>query len=224
MRRFTTVLLLVVALGGGFAAAQALASLPRIANGQPEANQTVTVLVAIDDISAGTPIMTPEMCFEERQVPLTSASKKAFHRLVDMKGQKLEKRLAEGDFASLDTVTPPLAWTYAAYFRDLHPDLLACTVLIECESICGGFYRPFSRVDLILTVEKEDQESESKVIMRNLFVMAVDQEGAKPGREAKVSTNMTLAVRRGQDEQLKAAAFQGRLTPRLRRISEDGED
>jgi Flp pilus assembly protein CpaB len=219
--RNQTRLLLVIALGFAFASGQSLASLPSEGNSNPEANRTVTVLVAMDDLSAGTPITTPELCFEQKQVPLTSASKRALHGLVDMKGQKLEKSLAKGDFATLDAITPPLARTWDGA---LLPDMLACSVLVECDSICGGFWRRYNKVDLILTVKNETQESDSRVIMRHLLVLAADQAQSKPGGEAKLCTTLTLAVCRGQDEQLKAAAFQGKITAHLSRPTEHADE
>ncbi len=63
------------------------------------------------------------------------------------------------------------------------------------EKVAGGFVLPGSRVNVFHTVRHGDKESESRVILQNILVRAVDQQAMKPeDKPGLVPATVTLEV------------------------------
>jgi pilus assembly protein CpaB len=95
-------------------------------------------------------------------------------------------------------------------------------ISVKVDSVIGvaGFVKPGSRVDVLTTLRRVDQEKAtpySKVILQDVRVLAVDQklEEARDGKPELVSV-VTLEVDPVQAEHLIYAAHEGRLQLALR--------
>jgi ferric-dicitrate binding protein FerR (iron transport regulator)/tetratricopeptide (TPR) repeat protein len=95
-------------------------------------------------------------------------------------------------------------------------------VRVTQETTAGGFVLPNSRVDVVW-VKHGDNESQSRVILHDVPVLAVDTPVTRPDdKEAMITSGTTLAVRPEQAELLSLAQEQGTLRLVLR--SFDGEE
>ena len=102
-------------------------------------------------------------------------------------------------------------------------------VSVKVDSVIGvaGFVTPGSRVDVLTTLRRVDQEKAtpfSKLILQDVRVLAVDQklEEARDGKPELVNV-VTLEVDPAQAEHLIYAAHEGRLQLALRTPGDDEE-
>jgi pilus assembly protein CpaB len=102
----------------------------------------------------------------------------------------------------------------------IEPSHRALSVKVDSVIGVAGFVKPGSRVDVLTTLRRVDQETAtpySKVILQDVRVLAVDQkmEEARDGKPELVSV-VTLEVDPTQAEHLIYAAHEGRLQLALR--------
>jgi pilus assembly protein CpaB len=102
----------------------------------------------------------------------------------------------------------------------IEPSRRALSVKVDSVIGVAGFVKPGSRVDVLTTLRRVDQEKAtpySKVILQDVRVLAVDQklEEARDGKPELVSV-VTLEVDPAQAEHLIYAAHEGRLQLALR--------
>jgi pilus assembly protein CpaB len=102
----------------------------------------------------------------------------------------------------------------------IEPSHRALSVKVDSVIGVAGFVKPGSRVDVLTTLRRVDQETAtpySKVILQDVRVLAVDQklEEARDGKPELVSV-VTLEVDPAQAEHLIYAAHEGRLQLALR--------
>lgn len=112
----------------------------------------------------------------------------------------------------------------------LSPGMRAMSIPVTVETGAGGFVLPNDRVDVILNQKVEVQNKDtstnvavSKVVMRNLRVLAIDQT-TKPqaGVNALVGAVATVEIPADDVELLSAAKGQGELVLSLRAYSDTG--
>jgi pilus assembly protein CpaB len=110
----------------------------------------------------------------------------------------------------------------AAY---LEPGMRAMAIAVSTESAAGGFILPGDRVDVIVTVEFDNNATEgetgpkfaSEIVLQNVKVLAVDQSTrAADDQQAVVGATATLEVRPGDTETLALAKAAGTLSLVLR--------
>jgi pilus assembly protein CpaB len=102
----------------------------------------------------------------------------------------------------------------------IEPSRRALSVKVDSVIGVAGFVKPGSRVDVLTTLRRVDQDKAtpySKVILQDVRVLAVDQklEEARDGKPELVNV-VTLEVDPGQAEHLIYAAHEGRLQLALR--------
>jgi pilus assembly protein CpaB len=93
------------------------------------------------------------------------------------------------------------------------------------EKVAGGFVLPGSRVDVYHTLRRGDRESESRVILQNILVRAVDQQAMKPeDKPGMVPATVTLEVTPQQALSLARVQDLGSITLALRPYGDDHVD
>jgi len=113
----------------------------------------------------------------------------------------------------------------------LEPGMRAVAVKVKLESTAGGFVSPGDHVDVILTYQLKlkgeitkytnaSQKFASETILKNVRVMAVDQNDKEKGYIAKISKTVTLQVDAEGAQKLNVAQSMGSISLALRRLGE----
>ncbi len=119
----------------------------------------------------------------------------------------------------------------------LDKGMRAVAIPVKADTMAGGFVSPGDFVDVILTykveVSREDQTMEtnafvrshaSETILKNVKVLAVDQESSRDEDKAKIARTVTLAVDTKGAEKVALASEMGDLILTLRGIGDDKDD
>lgn len=101
----------------------------------------------------------------------------------------------------------------------------AAAVKITAENTAGGFILPGDRVDVIHTVtESQDQgktkQNESKIIISNARVLAIDQTAVQSPEGSAVGKTATLELSPDEVERVMAAEASGMLSLALRAVTD----
>jgi pilus assembly protein CpaB len=175
----------------------------------------VKVLVAKTKVPSFTVLKEPEKYFEEKEVPEGTFPKKALTSLDDIRDKRLAKAISEENFVLVDDI---LTQENSGLAATLPPGMRAVAIKVNAESSTAGFVVPHSRVDVIATVRRGDSESESKIILQNMLVLAVDQKHNKEldGGPTILGQTVTLAATPEEAQQLALAGAVGELRLILR--------
>jgi pilus assembly protein CpaB len=169
------------------------------------------ILVARTKISAYTPITEPEKMFVKAEYPAELA-KKAITEFDKVKGQRLNKTLEEAKPVFEDDLMNP---DQAGLEAMLKPGQRAISFKVDAVSLIGGWCRPGARVDVYCT--RRDKNATPRVILKNLLVLAVDQETGKPDQPAAApARTVTFAVTPEEAAQLTLGSSVGELRLALR--------
>ena len=115
----------------------------------------------------------------------------------------------------------------------LEKGMRAVAIPVKAASMVGGFIGPGDYVDVILTYsvdvpggETEDTQSfvqshVSETILKNVKVLAIDQQASREQDKAKVAKTVTIAVDSKGVEKVALASEMGDLTLSLRGIGDD---
>lgn len=115
----------------------------------------------------------------------------------------------------------------------LDKGMRAVAIPVKAAAMAGGFISPGDFVDVILTYSVEQQgeqtvESQSflqshasETILKNVKVLAVDQEASREEDKAKVAKTVTIAVDSKGAEKVALASEMGDLTLSLRGLGDD---
>jgi pilus assembly protein CpaB len=204
-----TMILLVVAAGCGLVASYMTSRL------LAERNQKVQVLVAKANFAPWTTIKNPDDMFELEERTKVDTPRNAVTSVEGAADHVLAKRMEKGDVlvseylqsrdkASLDVVLPP--------------GKRAVAVRTTQEAVAGGFVLPDSQVDVIHTVRRGDRGPESRVILQDVKVLAVDQLDRKPegDKVGVVPATVTLMLDPDQVQVITRAQTEGIITLSLR--------
>lgn len=106
----------------------------------------------------------------------------------------------------------------------LDPGMRAMAVPLSAESAAGGFILPGDHVDVVQSrqLDAGTKRFVSSTVMRNVRVLAIDQNTGAPKGAAVVGATATLEVSPGQAETLVLAKAQGELTLVLRSYADFG--
>jgi pilus assembly protein CpaB len=214
-----TMMLMVVAIGCGLVASYMTSRL--LAERQQPPPQTVTkpVLVATKKVPMHTPIKEPEKFFVVKELPEEAVPKKALTSFDDIKGKRLSKSINEEAFVYVEDLLDPekdgLSVRLAAGQR-------AVAIKVDAQSLVGGFVYPGARVDVICTVRRGDQDSESKILLQDMQVLAVDTKHRKDAEsETIIGQTVTLAAKPEEATQLALASAIGELRLMMRAVGDD---
>ena len=104
-------------------------------------------------------------------------------------------------------------------------DRRAVTVKVDEASGVAGFIMPGNRVDVLLTMDKNEFTDDpiTKMVLQNLLVLGIGQdlETQKNGEKPKVVPTVTMEVTPDEGERLALAAKEGHITLALRGWTEN---
>ncbi|HWG47258.1 MAG TPA: Flp pilus assembly protein CpaB [Gemmataceae bacterium] len=209
-----TMMLMVVAVGCGLAASYMTSRLLAERSNGPAEEQKVKVLVAKAKVPAWVLIKEPEKYFEEKDVAESAVPKKALKELAKVKGQRLSQALVEGDYVQEDKLVNA---EQSGLLAKLPSGMRAIAVKVNAETLAGGFVLPGSRVDVVSTLRGGSSESESKIIMQNMLVLAVDTTAVRDTQTQSIlGSTVTLAATPEEANRLALATALGELRLTLR--------
>jgi pilus assembly protein CpaB len=213
-----TLILMIVAVVCGLAASY-MTSRVIAERGTQTDVEKVGVLVARRNLSMGILITEPDKLFEEKQFTKGEEPKKAIRDIDDLKGRRLNKPLTAEQFVTADDLIDKDKDGLAAL---MPKGMRAVALNVNAASIVGGFVLPHSHVDILSVITGQNGESNAKIILQNILVLAVDQSANRPDdRQAVVSNTVTLQVTPEQAERLALAQKMGTLSLSLRSFGDD---
>ncbi|HXG12416.1 MAG TPA: Flp pilus assembly protein CpaB [Gemmataceae bacterium] len=215
-----TLILIVAAVGCGLAASYMTSRLLAERNKeQPVEEEKVTVLVARQKIAMGTLVKEPEKLFMEKVFTKGQEPKKALTSFDQVKDKRLNKPLATEQFVTSEDLIDAKSGDLSAM---VPPGMRAVAIRANMETSSGGWVLPNSRVDVIVTVRKGDDQSWSRIVMQNMLVLAVDLvRDRDPEKNAIIPSVVTLACTPAEAEQLAMAQSMGEIRLVLRPYGEE---
>jgi Flp pilus assembly protein CpaB len=204
-------ILLVVAIGCGLTASYLTSQL--LAN-REKTIPTIKVLVAKKRVAGYTLLKDPETWFVEKEFPENVAPKKAVTAFADAKDKRTNKVLNEETVLLADDLADAKSEGISA---TMGPGERAVAIRVNAEKSVAGFVLPGSRVDVVATVNTENVGKESKIILQNMLVLAVDTKDAKdPDQRSILGQTVTLAAKPEEAQRLALASTLGELQLILR--------
>jgi pilus assembly protein CpaB len=221
-----TVLLLLVAVMLGLGAAWAAARI--LGNQRPP--ETVSIVVASQDIDQGTYISDPTKYFKEQTFLKGTEPKSAITSIDDVKGRIINKSLPEDQFVAEGDLLPKdkqlVIPTADGKPLEKANRMLAVAVQVTPDAVAGGFVLPGSHVDVtylepIPNKEKFIQRS----ILFDVIVLAVDNLSELPEGQssARNPNTVTLALTPDQAERIVLAKERGKIRFKLLPKSQYGK-
>jgi pilus assembly protein CpaB len=208
-----TMILLVVAVVCGLAASYMTSRL------LADRNEKVQVLAAKQRLTAWTPIKNPEEQFEIDERPRSEVPKTAVVKFEGLKDHVLIKGLDKGEIVVTESL---INKTAAGLEVQLPAGKRAVAVRTTAEVVVGGFVLPGSHVDVIHSVKRGDRDSDTKVVLQDILVRAVDTLTNKPeDKPGLVPATVTLEVTLDQARILAGIKDQGSITFALRPFGDD---
>jgi len=205
------VILLLVALGCGLGASYLTSQL--LAN-REKTVPTVKLLVAKKRMPAFALIKDPEALFAEKEFPENVAPKKAVMAFADVKDKRTNKVLNEEEVLLSDDLADSKTEGLAV---QIAPGERAVAIKVNAEKSVAGFVLPCSRVDVVATVNNETAGKESKIILQNMLVLAVDTKDSKdPDQRSILGQTVTLSAKPEEAQRLTLAQSLGELQLILR--------
>jgi pilus assembly protein CpaB len=211
-----TMILMVVAVVCGLSASYMTSRL------LADRNEKVQVLVAKQRISAWSPIKNVEEQFELVEHAKNEVPKNALTKYDSARDQILVKGIEKGEPLVSDNL---MSKEKGGMEVLLPPGKRAVAVRTTAEAVAGGFVLPGNRVDVIHAVRRGDKESESRVVLQNILVRAVDQQAMKPDdRPGLVPATVTMEVTPQEALVLARVKDTGTITLALRASGDDHVD
>ncbi len=203
-----TIILLVVAAGCGLVASYMTSRL------LADRNQKISVLVAKAKFLPWTPIKSPEDMFEVEERSKNDVPRNAVVSTEATKDHVLAKSMEKGDVLVAEYMQSK---EKAALDVMLPPGKRAVAVRTTAEGAAGGFVMPDSHVDVLHTIRRGDRGPESRVILQDIKVLAVDLIDRKPDdRVGYVPATVTLEVDNDQVPIVARAQTEGTIILSLR--------
>jgi pilus assembly protein CpaB len=214
-----TLILIVAAVGCGLAASYMTSRLIAQRAQQHPEEEKVAVVVARQKVAMGTLIKNPEQLFVLKEFSKGTEPKKAITDLKQLKDKRLNKPLSGEQFVTSDDL---LGIGDDEMSRLVPPGMRAVAIRANMESSGGGFVLPNSRVDLVVTVKRGEQDSWARIVMQNMLVLAVDlMKERNPEKDAHIPSVVTLAATPEEAEKLRMAQAMGEISMILRPFGEE---
>jgi pilus assembly protein CpaB len=211
-----TLILLGVALVCGLAASYMTSRL------LADRSEKVSVLVAKQKYAPWTPIKNPEEQFDQEERLKTEVPKTAVVKYEAIKDHVLVRGIDKGEIVVAENL---LSKDKGGLEVLLPQGKRAVAIRTTAEKVAGGFVLPGSRVDVYHTLRRGDREAESRVILQNILVRAVDQQAMKPeDKPGMVPATVTLEVTPQQALSLARVQDLGSITLALRPYGDDHVD
>ena len=155
---------------------------------------------------------------------------------VKVFNKTLKRDLVLGEPITTQSIIMDIEGAATGLSAKITTGMRAVAIKVKADTSAGGFVTPGDNVDIILTYQlrlqgevaqySQDtiQRFASETIMKNIKVLAVDQDSKEKSREAKVARTVTLEVTASQAQSLSMASQMGELTLALRRIGDNSSD
>lgn len=225
----------LIVLAGGFVIAILVAVLVQASLGGKKNEETgprTQVLVAAKTLSLGKELSEGDLKWQ-------TWPGEAFDGAIVRKGEQTAQEALTGRLIEKVNEGQPVLPSYV--FKEgkgnvvaatLQPGMRAVAIPVKAFTMAGGFVTPGDYVDVILTykvnVAREERVNTSsfvrsrasETILKNIRVLAVDQEASREKDDAKIAKTVTLAVKAEDAESLALASEMGDLTLALRGIGD----
>lgn len=226
----------LIVLVGGFLVAILVAMLVQASLGgkkQVDTGPQTYVLVAAKDLALGAEL-------KEGDLKWQAWPGVAFDGAILRKANETATEALKGRLVARVSVGQPVLQSYI--FKEGKGNLVAATlgkgmramaIPVKADTMAGGFISPGDFVDVILSYNisldgEQGQAAQSVVnkaasetILRNIRVLAVDQDAARSEDKAKIARTVTLEVPPAGVEKLALASTMGDLTLSLRGLGDD---
>ncbi|PZQ47727.1 MAG: Flp pilus assembly protein CpaB [Micavibrio aeruginosavorus] len=228
----------LIVLAGGFVVAILVAVLVQASLGGKKVEDTgpkTMVLVAAKDLPLGAELKEGDLKWQAWPGQAFSGAivRKAD---ADKANEALKGRLIQKVSAG-----QPVLGSYT--FKEGRGNVVAATlekgqravaIPVKADTMAGGFISPGDFVDVIMTykvsLDRDDTEASafvnnhsSETILKNVRVLAVDQEASRNEDKAKIARTVTLAVDSKGAEKVALASEMGDLTLSLRGLGDDDD-
>ncbi len=229
----------LIVLAGGFVIAILVAVLVQASLGGKKKEDTgpkTQVLVAAKDLALGSELGEGDLKWQTWPgKPFTGA-------IVRKDEMKAEEAL-KGRLVQRVSAGQPVLSSYT--FKEGRGNVVAATldkgmravaIPVKANTMAGGFIAPGDFVDVILTYQVESSgdataETESFVknhasetILKNVKILAVDQEASREEDKAKIAKTVTIAVDTKGAQKVALASEMGDLTLSLRGLGDDSDE
>src|SRR6516162_4245590 len=185
-------------------------------------SEKVMVLIAKQKYAAWTPIKNAEEQFEQEERFKSEVPKNAVVKFEALKDHVLIKGMDKGEVVVAENL---LSKDKGGLEVLLPQGKRAVAIRTTAEKVAGGFVMPGSRVDVYHTIRRGEKESDSRVILQNILVRAVDQQAMKPeDKPGLVPATVTLEVTPQQALALARVQDLGSITLALRPYGDDHVD
>lgn len=185
-------------------------------NAEPNTQLVVTAAIAI-------PFATK---VEGRHLKLTEIPEGvspagAYTDLADVEGKVSTTSIARGEIL--------VAERFASHSRGstlaalVAPNMRAVTVRVDDVIGVGGFLLPGNTVDVVAARKNRDQRAITETILKNIKVLAVDQDAATEENEPVIVRAVTLEVTPKDAEKVVKARTEGSIQLTLRNPEEEEE-
>jgi len=228
----------LIVLAGGFVIAILVAVLVQASLGgkKDDTGPKTLVFVAAKDLALGTEL-------KEGDLKWQAWPGSAFEGAIIRKEEQAAGEALKGRMIQRVSAGQPVLSSYT--FKEgkgnvvaavLEKGMRAVAIPVKSETMAGGFVSPGDFVDVILTYKVEvgnDDTDEtgsfiqshvSETILKNVKVLAVDQEASREEDKAKVARTVTLAVDSKGAEKVALASEMGDITLTLRGIGDDAPE
>lgn len=191
-----------------------------IAPAQAQAPDTIPVVVAALDIPFGQRI--EEAHIRIIQWPKENVPKEIFNTIADAQGKVASQRIVEGELVAKSRVVEQLTGSTLAAI--ISPNKRAITVRVNDVIGVGGFLLPGNHVDVLAT-RKDSKRAETRTLLTDLKVLAVDQTASTEKDKPIVVRAVTLEVDPKDAEKLVSATVEGSVQLALRNpVAEEPEE
>lgn len=225
----------MIVLIGGFVIAILVAVLVQASLGgkkQDDTGDKIQVLVAAKDLPLGSTLTTGDLKWQ------TWPGQPFAGAIVREKEQKADEALT-GRLTTRVAQGQPVLSSYT--FKEgkgnivaasMEKGMRAVAIPVKANTMAGGFVSPGDYVDVILTYRVRNNGAKpetrmlindvaSETILKNVRVMAVDQEASRDEDAAKVAKTVTLEVDSEGAEKVALAAEMGDMILSLRGLGDD---
>ena len=193
---------------------------------EPAPIPNVDVLVAVEAITAGE-VLTAEM-LRWQPWPATQLNDQfVLHTnqpqaITELPGSFVNRAFAAGEPIREDRLMETNANLLS---NKITAGMRAAAVKITAENTAGGFILPGDRVDVIHTHiqspgEDQDAGNESRIIISNVRVLAIDQTAVQSPEGSAVGKTATLELKPADAEKIMAAEASGLLSLVLRAVAD----
>lgn len=211
--KFKSVLLLAVAIGCGLVA---MLGVQQVLSKDEKAPEKMgSVLVALGNISPGTPLNESNVAFKE--MPKTAVPQGAVTRPEEFEERALRSSAVEGEFIMLAKLGERGAYGASS---DIPEGMAVATVPVNMTKTHSGLMQPGDRVDILVTFKERTggrQLTKTETILEYVEVFATDAVREAGGEGAEVNAkNVSFLMTREHASVLMTAEQQGQLSLLLR--------